>query len=203
VHVPHSNDPGSKNNLPVSSVPPKPAVLAGNHTFDNVVFSNVQRRLPVNLANARARNSIYFRLPGLTSRPLRPRKFMYVPDAKVTSLRTVTVKTTKADGSLTLASAVLTGGAGEDFVAAGVNPGDIVIVSSTSVLSMGRYIVHAVAVGTLTLDRAAKGATDLGGVTYHVINRGSFVDESNRLIELGALEIRTSAGALVNPVVPV
>jgi hypothetical protein len=200
MHIAHSNDPGTKNALPVSAIPPKPAAKAGNHTFDNVVFSSVQRRLPVNFSAARARNSIYFRLPGLTGRPLRPRKFIYVPNAKVTSLRTVTVKTTKADGSLTSGDATLTGGAGEDFVAAGVNPGDIVIIS-TATLANGRYIVHAVAVGTLELDRKSP-VTD-ASATYHVINKGNFVDEANRLIELGALEIRDSSGTLVDPVIPV
>jgi hypothetical protein len=201
-----ADQPGNKDFSTVAANPPKPAAITGFHTFDNVTFSNVQKRLVRRPTLGRSRDSIYIRLPGLPGRPIRPRKFIRVADATVTALRTVTVKSLGDAGGATAGAIAadgftLTGPGTETFITDGVVAGDIVILNDATSAN-GRYrVVEVVSELVLRLDCRTPIMDD--DVTYRVISPRNFVDVANRLIEQGNLEIRTSAGTLVNPVMPV
>jgi hypothetical protein len=122
-----------------------------------------------------------------------------VADADIITLRTVTIKSSGAAGATAADSFVFTGDVGEDFVADGVVVGDVLILTAAGG-SDGRYVVTAVlSATTLQLDQPTP-ATD-AAVTYQVISPNSFVDVVNRLIEQGSLEVRTSAGTALFPIV--
>lgn len=208
--ITHSNDPGTKDSLPVSAVPAIPPALSGFHSLDNVVFSNVQKRPVLGPVSGNDRRNIYLRLPGLIERPIRPRKFISVTNAQITDLissagsLSFTLRTSGAagatGGAVVSGSRTFTSDAGDTLQTDGVLVGDILILSDAGG-SNGRYVITAVPTETTaTVDRPFP-ATDADN-TYNIISANNFVDAVNRLIDLGCLELRNDSGTLLGPVLP-
>jgi hypothetical protein len=199
-----ANDPGSKDDyaadLLQAPIPHIPRALSGSHTLDNVTFSTVQKRLAVKPARARKRNNVYIRLPGLLARPIRPRKFMYVLNTTITTLRTLGAaqKATDTDGATTDVTRTFTSAAAT-FETNLVVPGDVLIITTGS--QKAQYtIVKVVSETEVTVDRNFTATTAAN--TYHVIRPNTFPAVANELIEFGNLEMRDDTSALVTQVTP-
>ena len=192
-HVTPATDPGSKDSLARTTVPAIPRRKVGSHTLDNASFSSVQKRVPVSdfksPVSTKRRSDLYLRLPGLQTRPIRPRDFIYQLDADYNANRTaVAPKETAADGvtnsTTTFTSTTAT------FQTNLVNNRDFLIIAGSSG-SVGQFrIVKVVSETEVTLFPAV-GSTD-ATLTYYVMQPNSFPVVTNDLIERGFIEIRNS-----------
>lgn len=205
-----ANDPGDKDSFPLGANPPIPPASTGRHTLDNVVFSNAHKKPALRPSPANDRRNIYIRLPGLLGRSIRPRRSISILDATFTDLVSAagslpfTRRTTGAaggtGGAVTALGRTFTSDAADTLQSDGVVPGDILILSDAGG-SNGRYVVVDVPTETTALVDRPFPATD-ADVSYTILTPNNFVDAANRLIDVGALEVRNDAGTLVAPVLP-
>jgi hypothetical protein len=180
------------------------------HTLDNVVFSNVHKKPALRPSPANDSRNIYMRITGLIGRPIRPRRFISVRNSTIVDLVSAagslpfTRRTTGAaggtGGAVTLDGRTFTSDAGDTLQTDGVVAGDILILSDAS-LSNGRYVIISVPTETTALADRPFPATD-ADVSYSIITPNNFADHVNRLIDIGALEVRNDSGTLVAPVLP-
>lgn len=179
-------------------------------TLDNVVFSNVHKKPALRPSPANDRRNIYMRIPGLLGRSIRPRRSIRLSDAEFTDLSSAagslpfTRRTTGAAGStggaVTALGRTFTSDAADTLQTDGVVAGDVLILSDAGG-SNGRYVVTSVPTETTAVVDRPFPATD-ADVSYSIITPNGFVDAVNRLIDVGALEVRNNAGTLVAPVLP-